>query len=131
MAIDIEGNCRFYDLLRFKKMAKISSGQVRMEGITGTTKFRLLNNVCMEMTQDAMFGVIQGNKIFDDIERPLLNQSSTDNANASPAKGGKGAALVEEAEPEAPLADTFEAQLLEEHKFSDNAMKFRSLENVV
>jgi|DEB0MinimDraft_12_1074336.scaffolds.fasta_scaffold43142_3 hypothetical protein len=44
-----------------------------MEGITGTTKFRLLNNVCMEMTQDAMFGVIQGNKIFDDIERPLLN----------------------------------------------------------
>jgi len=25
MAIDIEGNCRFYDLIRFKKMAKISS----------------------------------------------------------------------------------------------------------
>jgi len=26
MALDIEGNCRFYDLIRFKKMAKISSG---------------------------------------------------------------------------------------------------------
>ena len=25
MAVDIEGNCRFYDMLRFKKMAKISS----------------------------------------------------------------------------------------------------------
>lgn len=24
MAIDIEGNCRFYDLIRFKKMAKVA-----------------------------------------------------------------------------------------------------------
>lgn len=24
MAVDIEGNCRFYDLIRFKKMAKIN-----------------------------------------------------------------------------------------------------------
>ena len=27
MAVDIEGNCRFYDLIRFRKMAKISSAQ--------------------------------------------------------------------------------------------------------
>jgi len=25
MAIDIEGNCRFYDLLRFKKFAKVTT----------------------------------------------------------------------------------------------------------
>jgi len=51
MAIDIEGNTRFYDLLRFKKMAKISSGQVKLgEGVSGPTKFRLMSNVCIEMT---------------------------------------------------------------------------------
>ena len=51
MALDIEGNCRFYDLIRFKKMAKISSGQVRLDEVNaGTTKFRLLQNVCVEMT---------------------------------------------------------------------------------
>jgi len=26
MAVDIEGNCRFYDVLRFRKMGKLSSG---------------------------------------------------------------------------------------------------------
>jgi len=25
VAVDIEGNCRFYDLLRFRKMTKVSS----------------------------------------------------------------------------------------------------------
>jgi hypothetical protein len=25
MAVDIEGNCRFYDLIRLKKLAKISA----------------------------------------------------------------------------------------------------------
>lgn len=25
MAVDTEGNCRFYDLIRFKKMAKVSA----------------------------------------------------------------------------------------------------------
>jgi WD40 repeat protein len=27
MAVDIEGNCRFYDLIRFKKMAKIGASE--------------------------------------------------------------------------------------------------------
>jgi hypothetical protein len=31
MVVDIEGNCRFYDLIRFRKMAKISSAQARVE----------------------------------------------------------------------------------------------------
>jgi len=42
-AIDIEGNCRFYDLLRFKKMAKISAGVSKGDnGHFATSKFRLL-----------------------------------------------------------------------------------------
>jgi hypothetical protein len=67
MALDIEGNCRFYDLIRFKKMAKINSGQVRLDEIgAGKTKFRLLDNVCVEMTQDAFIGIIQSTKIYND-----------------------------------------------------------------
>jgi hypothetical protein len=45
MAIDVEGNCRFYDMLRFKKMAKLNVSQVRMEGNSGSTKFRLLGDI--------------------------------------------------------------------------------------
>mgnify|MGYP001048624945 CR=1 FL=1 len=31
MAVDIEGNCRFYDLIRFKKMAKLNPLQARLD----------------------------------------------------------------------------------------------------
>jgi len=51
MAVDIEGNCRFYDLIRFKKMAKISAQQARLDDYkVGQTKFRLMQNQCLEMT---------------------------------------------------------------------------------
>lgn len=29
VVVDIEGNCRFYDLIRFRKMAKVSSLNTR------------------------------------------------------------------------------------------------------
>jgi hypothetical protein len=59
MAVDIEGYCRFYDVLRFKKMVKMSSGQARGmdDSKEGPYKFRLMQNVCMEMAQDAFLGV--------------------------------------------------------------------------
>jgi hypothetical protein len=44
MAIDVEGNCRFYDLLRFKKMAKITPFVVRGdENRDHSHSFRVLN----------------------------------------------------------------------------------------
>jgi WD40 repeat protein len=67
MAIDIEGNCRFYDLRRFKKMAKVNASGVRIDGDRAAqTKFRLLGDVCVTMTNDAFLGIIQGGKIFKD-----------------------------------------------------------------
>lgn len=61
MAIDIEGNCRFYDLHRFKKMAKVNSANVRIDNEVHhaiPTKFRLLQSGCLEMTNDSMLGII-------------------------------------------------------------------------
>ena len=65
MAVDIEGNCRFYDLFRFKKMAKISPLQARLDEYKVTSNsFRLMGiNTCVEMTQDAFMAVIQTPKI--------------------------------------------------------------------
>lgn len=52
MAVDIEGHCRFYDLYRFKKMAKISPQQARLDEYKVTTNtFRLIGtNPCLEMS---------------------------------------------------------------------------------
>ena len=43
MAVDIEGNCRFYDLTRYKKFAKVSSMQAKPEDVRlGPSKFAML-----------------------------------------------------------------------------------------
>jgi hypothetical protein len=44
MAIDIEGNCRFYDLIRFRKMAKISPVQMRLDDPKLPSKFSVIIN---------------------------------------------------------------------------------------
>ena len=51
MAIDIEGNCRFYDLNRFKKMAKVSSKEMK-ELKLGSAKFNVLLNQSLAMSAD-------------------------------------------------------------------------------
>lgn len=60
MAVDIEGHCRFYDLYRFKKFAKINPLQARIDEYKVTTNtFRLMGtNPCLEMSQDAFLAVI-------------------------------------------------------------------------
>jgi len=51
MAVDIEGNCRFYDLIRFRKMAKISPEVLpKTEEFKGHNSFRLLHSTCLQMT---------------------------------------------------------------------------------
>ena len=45
MAMDIEGNVRFYDLIRFKKMAKISCSQMKSDDLKlGSAKFGMMMN---------------------------------------------------------------------------------------
>lgn len=65
MAIDIEGNCRFYDLIRFKKMAKISSSQMKSDDARlGSAKFGMMMNQSLSMSADAFLSITQWNKTF-------------------------------------------------------------------
>ena len=51
MTVDIEGNCRFYDLIRFRKMSKISAQPARMDDVKiGPTTFRLMFDSCISMS---------------------------------------------------------------------------------
>ena len=56
MAVDIEGNARFYDLVRLKKIAKLSSSNTRDLDARFTQvgaarcKWRLIPNITMEIS---------------------------------------------------------------------------------
>ena len=48
MAVDIEGNCRFYDLHRYKKISKVSAQQARSEDVRlGPGKYCLSMPSCL------------------------------------------------------------------------------------
>ena len=60
MVVDIEGNCRFYDLIRFRKMAKVSSLNSRDSDarfVKNNCKWRLIPNIAMEVTNDVFLAV--------------------------------------------------------------------------
>ena len=58
MAIDIEGNCRFYDLIRFKKMAKISTTAMKSDDASlGSAKFGMMMNQSHSMSADALLSL--------------------------------------------------------------------------
>lgn len=62
IVVDIEGNCRFYDLIRFRKMAKVSSLNSRDSDarfVKNNCKFRLVPNIAMEVTSDVFLAVTQ------------------------------------------------------------------------
>ena len=60
IAVDIEGNCRFYDLVRLKKIGKVSSSNVRdVDARFNQNKFkwRLLPTVCMDVGADTFLSI--------------------------------------------------------------------------
>jgi hypothetical protein len=63
MAVDIEGNARFYDLIRLKKIAKLSSSNTRDADArfhqigAARCKWRLTPNITMEIAQESFLGV--------------------------------------------------------------------------
>eukprot|EP00347_Sterkiella_histriomuscorum_P023831 403333237 len=62
VVVDIEGNCRFYDLIRFRKMAKVSSLNSRDSDarfVKNNCKWRLIPNIAMEVTNDVFLAVTQ------------------------------------------------------------------------
>ena len=70
MVVDIEGNCRFYDLIRFKKLAKIKCAIPRVDG--DVHKFKLMPHPMLMMTSDCFLGVVNEAKIFRD---PKLDET--------------------------------------------------------
>lgn len=56
IAVDIEGNCRFYDLIRLKKLAKISAKAAPGLNWPGG-HWRMLPTPVMCTTNEAFFGI--------------------------------------------------------------------------
>lgn len=59
-AVDIEGNCRFYDLIRLKKIAKISSLNQReseAKFTANTCRWKQLPTVTFEVTGESFLAV--------------------------------------------------------------------------
>lgn len=62
MSVDIEGNCRFVDLMRLRKMAKASSSNTRDADFRFgplKSKWRLLPNQCMEVSEESFIVTLQ------------------------------------------------------------------------
>ena len=58
--VDIESNCRFYDLIRLRKMAKVSSLNQRDSDsrfAQNKCKWRMVPNVTLETTSDVFLAV--------------------------------------------------------------------------
>lgn len=61
-AVDIEGNCRFYDLIRLRKMAKVSSLNQReseAKFASNPCRWKLLPQVAFEVTGESFLAVTQ------------------------------------------------------------------------
>lgn len=58
VAIDIEGNCRFYDLIRLKKLSKISAKTTTGANLPGGL-WRLMPAPIVCTTTEAFLGVVQ------------------------------------------------------------------------
>ena len=62
VAIDIEGNCRFYDLFRLRKLAKISAkANVNLNQPGGM--WRLMPEPVVVATPEAFLGIVQNNEV--------------------------------------------------------------------
>lgn len=62
VVVDIEGNCRFYDLIRFRKIAKLNSLNNRdseARFIQHKCRWRLVPHVAMECTSEAFLAITQ------------------------------------------------------------------------
>lgn len=133
MVIDIEGNCRFYDLIRFKKMAKLKSNP-QMDSKDGPSKFRMIQPSCLQMSQDAFLGVIQSSTIYRDYENiRTITVMSGDSPPDPKGKDKKNATPVEEVDevPPEPVPHFSESMVLIDNKFSDDKEKIKDIDDIV
>lgn len=124
-AVDIEGNCRFYDLIRLRKMCKISS---KTSTVKGESSWRMFPDPTICTNSEALMGVIQGTEYG---EVSFDKQKPTEEELAVAAKANKGAAApdLDEADP-IDLQYQAEKDLLVARKYSDVKANFRTLNQI-
>lgn len=82
------------------------------------------------MAQDAFLGVTQTSTFFRE-EKAAEDAGVPVPAEAPPAKGGKGAAPVEEVEEVEPVPDTWESEVLQDNMYADAPEKLKSLDDII
>ena len=144
LAVDIENKCRFYDLIRFKKMAKVSaSGNTKSRAdiqFSGNSSFCLFVPDCMflnneylvSVTQTPTIGWDETHKLF--LERTTSAMQSLD-GDTGKKKGGKKEKVEEVEEvPEVPpeeIPHFSEKDILVKGKYSDDKDSLKSLREIV
>lgn len=104
MAIDIEGNCRFYDLIRFRKMAKINPVMVRLDEPKLPSKFSVMLNQNLAMTSDAFLIINHIPKIFfEQSQQVFFEKIPTSVPDPKDAKKKDAAPVDETEDPPEPI----------------------------
>jgi hypothetical protein len=116
VAIDIEGNCRFYDFYRLRKLAKISAkASAKQHG----GSFRLLPKPVFAATADAFLGLVQSEEVETVTmpEPPVFVQPDPKNPVPVP-------------EPK-PYVARAEKEIVIKNKYSDDRSKLASLTQII
>ena len=80
--VDIEGNCRFYDLIRLRKMCKISA---KTKSVKGEITWRMFPDPVICTNSEALLGVIQGTDKVEIMREPVEPTGSSATPDMTPA----------------------------------------------
>jgi len=133
-ALDIEGNCRFYDLIRLRKICKISSAAHQLSGVKKdeyAAKWRMLPRPTLITTPESFMGVIQTEAVGHfNLEECITSPTSAEaeGEKKAPAKKGKEEVVV--VEEEEPLTAMSEKDMLVEGLYSDTRENLMSLSEI-
>lgn len=132
-ALDIEGNCRFYDLIRLRKICKISSAAHQLSAAKKgeeVAKWRMLPKPTLITTPESFMGVIQTEQAghFNLEECITSPQSAEAEEKKAPAKKGKEEVVV--VEEEEPLTAMSEKDMLVDGLYSDLRENLMSLSEI-
>jgi len=125
--VDIEGNCRFYDLIRLRKMSKISC---KTGSVKGDPTWRMFPDPAICSNSEALLGVIQGSNSGSIV----FEKSKPDEpeAAAKPSKDAKGAMVTPDIDITDPRDIDYltEKDLLVPRRYSDNKESLRTLDQI-
>ena len=124
--VDIEGNCRFYDLIRLRKMCKISC---KTGSVKGDPTWRMFPDPAICSNSEALLGVIQGSNNADIV---FEKAKPEEEVPAKPSKDAKGATATPDIDTMEPKEIDYltEKDLLVPRRYSDNKDALRTLDQI-